>query len=145
MIGISRACLFGRYITGTARQNLLLLTICIDIPLTKPNVWDDRYRWTFHQAYCFGQIGIDRPFTTLLFRTIGIDRPFTILLFHILGIGTYTFRHYIVSVGQQRCSKTARPGTINSSSPSIIHAARPSPAQRRIPEFGAVCRCALEA
>ena len=41
-IGISRACLFGRYTIGTARRNLLFLTTGIDIPLTKPFVWDDR-------------------------------------------------------------------------------------------------------
>ena len=76
----------------------------------------------------FGTIGIDRPFTTLLFRTIGIDRPFTILLFRMIGIGTYTFRHFTVSVfvGEQRRLKTARLGAINSSSPFIIYAARPS-------------------
>ena len=44
------------------------------------------------------KIGIDRPVTILLFGTIGIDRPFTILLFRMIGIGTWTFRHFIVSV-----------------------------------------------
>ena len=34
------------------------------------------------------KIGIDRPFTIVLFGTIGIDRPFTILLFRMIGIGT---------------------------------------------------------
>ena len=75
-----------------------------------------------------GTIGIDNPFTTLLFRTICIDRPITILLFRMIGIGTYTFRHFTVSVfvGEQRRLKTARLGAINSSSPFIIYAARHS-------------------
>ena len=51
------------------------------------------------------KIGIDRPFTILLFGTIGIDRLFIILLFRMLSIGAQTFRHCIVSVLE---SKRAR-------------------------------------
>ena len=125
---------------------------------TKPIVSNDRYRYTFHQTYCLGRqvsidlspnllfrkIGIDRPFTTLLFRTIGIDRPFTILLFRMIGIGTQTFRHFTVSVLESNAARR-QPVSVQSTlvrhSSSTPHA---TPAQRRIPEYEAVCPgCAL--
>ena len=61
----------------------------------------------------------------LSFRTIGIDRPFTILLFRMIGIGTSTL--FIDSVLEsKRRWKTARLDTIDYSSPFFIHAAHPS-------------------
>ena len=95
---MSRACLFGRYTIGTAGRNLLFLTIGIDIPFYKPAVSDDRYQQTFHHSI----VSDDR------YRYVDLS-PF-----------------YCCSVGEQRRSKTDRLGTINSSSPLIIHAARPS-------------------
>ena len=44
------------------------LPIGIDIPFTKPTL--------------IRKIGIDRPFTIILFGTIGIDRFFTILFYN---------------------------------------------------------------
>ena len=107
---------------------------------TKPIVSNDRYRYTFHQTYCLGrQVSIDLS-PNLPFRKIGIDRPFTTLLvsddryrqtFHHSIVSDDKYRYvdlspfYCFSVGEQWRSKTARLGTINSSSP-FIHAARPS-------------------
>ena len=74
------------------------------------------------------KMGIDRPFTIILFGTIGINRPSTILRIVLDNRHRYVdlSPFYCFSVGEQMRSKAAGLGTINSSSPFIIHAARPS-------------------
>ena len=99
-----------------------------------------------------GTIGIDRPFTEPIVSEVWMDLSHL----HIVPDDRYrqSFPHsivsderyryvdfspfYCLSVGEQWRSKTARLSTINSSSPFIIHT---PPAQRRIPEYGAVCPC----
>ena len=100
---------------GTGRRNRLFLKIGIDIPLIKPIVSENRYRQTFHNSIVC--VSDDRYRQTFHHHSIVSDDRY-----RYVDLSPF----YCFCVGEQRRSKTAGLGTINSSSPFIIHAARPS-------------------
>ena len=79
---------------------------------TKPTVSNDRYRYTFHNSI----VSDDRYRQTFHHSIVSDDR------YRYVDLSPF----YCYNVEEQRHSKTARLGTINSSSPFIIHAARSS-------------------
>ena len=86
-------------------------TIGIDRPFTKPIVSENKYRWTFHNSI----VSDDRYRQTFHHSIVSDER------YRYVDLSPF----YCFRVGEQKRSKTARLGTINSSSPFIIHAAHP--------------------